>query len=131
MTGCTSGGYDQFETSPEAIEQELRFANGDRLMANYSIDYSTSCIDIDDGKSCSHAYHVGPTDVEGYYGEGYYEKCWKLGILLIVRFRVIYGTLCDVHKFLLRSYVPLYSKFELILLSLSDMCTKDHMNSTV
>ena len=24
MTGCTSGGYDQFETSPEAIEQELR-----------------------------------------------------------------------------------------------------------
>ena len=24
MTGCTSGGYDQFETSPKAIEQELR-----------------------------------------------------------------------------------------------------------
>ena len=24
MTGCTSGGYNQFETSPEAIEQELR-----------------------------------------------------------------------------------------------------------
>ena len=24
MTGCTSGGYDQFETSPGAIEQELR-----------------------------------------------------------------------------------------------------------
>ena len=24
MTGCTSGGYDQLETSPEAIEQELR-----------------------------------------------------------------------------------------------------------
>ena len=24
VTGCTSGGYDQFETSPEAIEQELR-----------------------------------------------------------------------------------------------------------
>ena len=23
MTGSTSGGYDQFETSPEAIEQEL------------------------------------------------------------------------------------------------------------
>ena len=36
MTGCTSGGYDQFETSPEAIEQELRPA--DRLMANYGID---------------------------------------------------------------------------------------------
>ena len=24
MTGSTSGGYDQFETSSEAIEQELR-----------------------------------------------------------------------------------------------------------
>ena len=24
VTGCTSEGYDQFETSPEAIEQELR-----------------------------------------------------------------------------------------------------------
>ena len=24
VTGCTSGGYDQFEISPEAIEQELR-----------------------------------------------------------------------------------------------------------
>ena len=24
MTGCTSGGYDQLETSPETIEQELR-----------------------------------------------------------------------------------------------------------
>ena len=24
VTGCTSGGYDQFETSNEAIEQELR-----------------------------------------------------------------------------------------------------------
>ena len=24
LTGCTSGGYDQLETSPEAIEQELR-----------------------------------------------------------------------------------------------------------
>ena len=24
MTGCTSGGYDQFEKSPKAIEQELR-----------------------------------------------------------------------------------------------------------
>ena len=23
-TGCTSGEYDQFETPPEAIEQELR-----------------------------------------------------------------------------------------------------------
>ena len=24
MTGCTSGGYDQLDTSPEAIEQELQ-----------------------------------------------------------------------------------------------------------
>ena len=24
VTECTSGGYDQFETSPEEIEQELR-----------------------------------------------------------------------------------------------------------
>ena len=39
----TSVGYDQFETSPEAIEQELRPAvcerrPTDRLKANYSID---------------------------------------------------------------------------------------------
>ena len=26
MTGCTSGGYDHLETSPEAIGQELRHA---------------------------------------------------------------------------------------------------------
>ena len=26
VTGCTPGGYDQFETSPEAIGQELRRA---------------------------------------------------------------------------------------------------------
>ena len=43
MRGCTSVGYDQFETSPEAIEQELRPAvcerrQTDRLKANYSID---------------------------------------------------------------------------------------------
>ena len=43
MTGCTSGGYDQLETSPETIEQELRPAvcehrQTDRLMENYSID---------------------------------------------------------------------------------------------
>ena len=30
VTGCTSGGYDQFETSPEAIEQELRPAACER-----------------------------------------------------------------------------------------------------
>ena len=44
MRGSTSVGYDQFETSPEAIEQELRPAvcerrPTDRLKANYSIDY--------------------------------------------------------------------------------------------
>ena len=48
MTGCTARRYDQFETSPEAIEQELRPAvcehrqtdrQTDRLKANYSIDY--------------------------------------------------------------------------------------------
>ena len=44
MTGCTSGGYDQLDTSPEMIEQELRPAvcerrQTDRLMENYSIDY--------------------------------------------------------------------------------------------
>ena len=40
MTGCTSGGYDQFETSPEAIDKncDLPFATVDRLKANYSVD---------------------------------------------------------------------------------------------
>ena len=43
VRGSTSVGYDQFETSPEAIEQELRPAicerrPTDRLKANYSID---------------------------------------------------------------------------------------------
>ena len=43
VTGCTARRYDQFETSPEAIEQELRPAvcerrQTDRLKANYSID---------------------------------------------------------------------------------------------
>ena len=43
MRGSTSVGYDQFETSPEVIEQELRPAvcerrPTDRLKANYSID---------------------------------------------------------------------------------------------
>ena len=43
MRGSTSVGYDQFETSPEAIEQELRPAvcerrPTDRLKANYSTD---------------------------------------------------------------------------------------------
>ena len=30
VRGCTSGGCDQLETSPETIEQELEFANVDR-----------------------------------------------------------------------------------------------------
>ena len=43
MRGSTSVGYDQFETSPEAIEQEWRPAVcerrlTDRLKTNYSID---------------------------------------------------------------------------------------------
>ena len=43
MRGSTSVGYDQFETSPKAIEQELRPAVcerrlTDRLKTNYSID---------------------------------------------------------------------------------------------
>ena len=46
MRGSTSVGYDQFETSPEAIEQELRPAVcerrlTDRLKTNYSIDDRT------------------------------------------------------------------------------------------
>ena len=47
MRGSTSVGYDQFETSPEAIEQELRPAVCERrptdiLKANYSIDICKS-----------------------------------------------------------------------------------------
>ena len=38
MTGCTSGGYDQLETSPEAIEQELRPAVCERRQTYDSID---------------------------------------------------------------------------------------------
>ena len=47
MTKTTSGGCDQFETSPDAIEPELRTAlcerrqtdrQTDRLNTNYSID---------------------------------------------------------------------------------------------
>ena len=45
MTKSTSGGCDQFETSPDAIEPELRTAlserrQTDRLKTNYSIDMS-------------------------------------------------------------------------------------------
>ena len=43
MTKSTSRGCDQFETSPDAIEPELRTAlckrrQTDRLKTNYSID---------------------------------------------------------------------------------------------
>ena len=46
MTKSTSGGCDQFETSPEAIDQELRPAlcerrQTDRLKTNYRIDTVT------------------------------------------------------------------------------------------
>ena len=52
MTGCTARRYDQFETSPEAIEQELRSAvcerrQTDRLKANYSIDYANNVFNDD------------------------------------------------------------------------------------
>ena len=48
MTKSTSGGCDQFETSPEAIDQELRTAFCERRQTdrqtdlsktNYSVDY--------------------------------------------------------------------------------------------
>ena len=44
MTKSTSGGCDQFDTSLEAIDQELRTAfcerrQTDRLKTNYRIDY--------------------------------------------------------------------------------------------
>ena len=43
MTGCTVRRYEQLETSPETIEQELRPAvcehrQTDRFKENYSID---------------------------------------------------------------------------------------------
>ena len=43
MTGYTSGGYDQFETSPDAIEHELRpeVCERDIVKANYSVDISS------------------------------------------------------------------------------------------
>ena len=37
MTGCTSGGYDQLETSPETTEQELRPAVCGWLASNRDI----------------------------------------------------------------------------------------------
>ena len=57
MTGCTARRYDQFETSPKAIEQELRPAvcerrQTDRLKAHYSIDdVRTSIASLKPGKT--------------------------------------------------------------------------------
>ena len=54
MTGCTSGGYDQLETSPETIEQELRPAVCERRQTDLRqiivkrILYSKHVIHIDD-----------------------------------------------------------------------------------
>ena len=55
MTGCTVRRYDQLETSPETIEQELRpevceRRQTDRLVENYSIDMSfVSTCDVNVG----------------------------------------------------------------------------------
>ena len=38
VRGCPVSRYEQFEISPETIEQELRPANSDRFKENYSID---------------------------------------------------------------------------------------------
>ena len=35
VRGCTASRYEQFETSPEMIEQELQFANSDSFKENY------------------------------------------------------------------------------------------------
>ena len=37
MTGCTSGGYDQLETSPETLEQELRPAVCERRQGDNKV----------------------------------------------------------------------------------------------
>ena len=51
VTVCTSGGCDQFETSPEAIEQELRPALCERSQTNYSVDMSGGPYDLNRGLS--------------------------------------------------------------------------------
>ena len=50
MTGCTSGGYDQLETSPETIEQKLLPAVCERRQTDiFKENYSMiSCV----GRSC-------------------------------------------------------------------------------
>ena len=44
MRGSVFSRYEQFETYPETIEQELQlpFANSDRVKENYRIDITTS-----------------------------------------------------------------------------------------
>ena len=63
MRGSTSVGYDQFETSPEAIEQELRPAVcerrlTDRLKTNYSIDYRSVCLAVHRLLTVHHLFRV-------------------------------------------------------------------------
>ena len=45
--GCTVSRYEQFESSLEMIEQEIKFAKSDRFKENYSIDTSVC--------QCTHA----------------------------------------------------------------------------
>ena len=51
MTGCTSGGYDQLETSPETIEQEMRPTVCERRQT----DFLENC-SIDTGKKIALFY---------------------------------------------------------------------------
>ena len=62
MTGYTVRRYDQLETFPEMIEQELRPAvcerrltdrQTDRLTENYSIDYKFVDLNTPDPGTCS------------------------------------------------------------------------------
>ena len=52
MTGCTSGGYDQFETSPEAIEQELRPAVCERRQIDLRQIIVWICCSLSDMSGC-------------------------------------------------------------------------------
>ena len=45
MTGCTARRYDQFETSPEAIEQELRPAVCERHQTDIDDDGDDGWLD--------------------------------------------------------------------------------------
>ena len=64
MTKSTSGGCDQFETSPDAIEPELRTAlcerrQTDRLKTNYSRDIIL-CKAFDGGNHYGIALRIVP-----------------------------------------------------------------------